>query len=120
MSSPRLEALLEISDTIGGTLDLAELLRLLAPALRRAVEFDYVAVLLHDAENNMMHLHLVEKFFDGPTPTASITTERSPSGLCFLTQQPLIITDVDSETRFAPEVIELFKKYNVQSCCYLP
>jgi formate hydrogenlyase transcriptional activator len=120
MSSTRLEALLQISDTIAGARDLQELLRLLAPTLRQAVDFDYVAVFLHDPEKNVMNLHLVERFFDGPTPTASVTTEESPSGRCFLTQQPLIIDDVDAETRFAPEVIGILKKYNIKSCCYQP
>src|SRR5262245_44266124 len=115
MSPAHLEALLEISDTIGGARDLEELLRLLAPTLRRAVQFDYVAVFLHDAENNLMHLHMVEKFIDGPTPKASVATERSPAGRCFLTQQPLIIPDVDAETRFAPEVKALLQSYNIKS-----
>src|SRR5262245_36341400 len=99
-SSICLEALVEIFDTIGCARDLEELLRLLAPALRRAAEFDYIAVFLHDAATNCMHLRVIEKFFDGPAPKTSLVTERSPSGRCFLTQQPLIITDVDSETRF--------------------
>jgi formate hydrogenlyase transcriptional activator len=120
MSPAQLEALLEISDTIGGARDLEELLRLLAPTLRRAVEFDYVAVFLHDEENNMMYLHMVEKFIDGPTPKVSMATERAPAGRCFLTQQPLIISDVDSENRFEPEVKALLQSFNIKSCCYQP
>src|SRR5262245_58108360 len=120
MSLERSEVLLRISDTIAGTRDLQELLRLLAPTLRQAVDFDYVAVFLHDPEKNLMNLHMIERFFDGPTPTSSIPTQQSPSGLCFLTQQPLIIEDVDSETRFAPDVIAILQKYNVKSCCYQP
>jgi formate hydrogenlyase transcriptional activator len=120
MSSPRLEALLTVSDTIAGARDLAELLRLLAPTLREAVHFDYVAVFLHDPEKNVMNLHLVERFFDGPTPTASTATDQSPSGRCFLTQQPVVVSDVDSETRFAPEVMALLKTYSIKSCCYQP
>jgi formate hydrogenlyase transcriptional activator len=120
MSLPRLEALLQISDTIAGVRDLDELLRLLAPTLRQAVDFDYMAVFLHDPEKNLMNLHLVEKFFDGPTPTASLATDQSPAGRCFLSQQPLIIDDVDTETRFGPEAIAIFKKFNVKSCCYQP
>jgi formate hydrogenlyase transcriptional activator len=120
MSSARLEALLQISDTIAGTRDLQEVLRLLAPALRRAVDFDYVAVFLHDPEKNLMNLHVIERFFDGPTPTVSIPTEQSPSGRCFLTQQPLIIDDVDSETRFAPEIMAILQKHDIKSCCYQP
>jgi len=120
MSPTRLEALLEISDTIGGARDLAELLRLLAPTLRRAIDLDYVAVFLHDAENDVMNLHMVEKFIDIPTPKASVTTERSPAGRCYLTQQQLIIPDINSETRFDRDVIELLKSFGVKSCCYQP
>jgi hypothetical protein len=75
-----------------------------------------MAVFLHDAENNVMNLHLIEKFFDGPTPKASLATERSPAGRCFLAQEPLIIPDIDTETRFGPEVIEIFKRFDVKSC----
>src|SRR5262245_45237717 len=120
MSLERFEALLQISDTIAGTRDLQELLRLLAPTLRQAVDFDYVAVFLHDPEKNLMNLHMIERFFDGPTPTSSIPTEQSPSGFCFLTQQPLIIENVDTEKRFARDVIAILKQYNVKSCCYQP
>jgi formate hydrogenlyase transcriptional activator len=63
---------------------------------------------------------MVEKFIDGPTPKVSMATERAPAGRCFLSQQPLIIPDVDTETRFGPEVIELFKSFNIKSCCYQP
>src|SRR5262245_34305401 len=120
MAGSRLEALLQISDTIAGTRDLQELIRLLAPTLREAVDFDYVAIFLHDPEKNLMNLQVIERFFDGPTPTSSMPTERSPSGRCFLTQQPLIIDDVDSETRFDADVLAVLQKYEVKSCCYQP
>ena len=120
MSSRPAEALLKISDTIAGTRDLQELMRLLAPTLREAVDFDYVAVFLHDPEKNLMNLHLIEWSLGGPTPTTSIPTERSPSGRCFLTQQYLIIDDADSESRFDPDVIAILHKYQIKSCCYQP
>src|SRR5215475_5017385 len=120
MSLERSEVLLRISDTIAGTRDLQELLRLLAPTLKHAVDFDYVAIFLHDPEKNLMNLHLIERFFDGPTPTSSIPADQSPAGRCFLTQQHLIIDDVDSEQRFAPDIIAILQKYNVKSSCYQP
>ena len=120
MAASRFEALLQISDRIAGARDLQELLRLLAPTLREAVDFDYVAIFLHDPEKNLMNLHVIERFVDGPTPTSSIPTERSPSGRCFLTQQPLIIDDVDAETRFDLDVIAVLEKYEIKSCCYQP
>jgi hypothetical protein len=56
MASGRLEALLEISDTIIGILDLNELRRSLAQLLKQAVDFDYVAILLHRPETDTMEL----------------------------------------------------------------
>jgi formate hydrogenlyase transcriptional activator len=119
MSSARLEALLQISDSIAGTRDLQELLHLLAPPLRKAVEFDYVAVVLHDPETNMMRLHRIEILIDvDEQPTMATPLDRGPSGIVLRTQEPIIL-DVDSETRF-PEVIALLKRYRIRSCCYLP
>src|SRR5262245_50311474 len=121
MSLQRFEALLQISDTIAGTRDLQELLRLLAPTLRQAVDFDYVAVFLHDPEKNLMNLHLIERFSsEGPLPKSSIPTQQSPAGRCFLTQQPFIIEDVDAETGFTPDVIAILRLYKVKSVCYQP
>src|SRR5262245_32377430 len=121
MSLQRFEALLQISDTIAGTRDLQELLRLLAPTLRQAVDFDYVAVFLHDPEKNLMNLHLIERFSsEGPLPKSSIPTQQSPAGRCFLTQQPFISEDVDAETGFATDVFAILHLYNVESCCYQP
>jgi formate hydrogenlyase transcriptional activator len=120
MSLERSEVLLRISDTIAGTRDLQELLRLLAPTLRHALDFDYVAIFLHDPEKNLMNLHLIERFFGGPTPMSSIPTDQSPAGRCFLTQQHLIIDDVDSEQRFAPDIMAIMQKYSVKSSCYQP
>ena len=62
-----------------------------------------------------MNLHMVEKFIDIPTPKASVTTERSPAGRCYLTQQQLIIPDINSEARFDRDIIELLKSFGVKS-----
>src|SRR5262245_4064797 len=120
MSESRFQALLEVSDMIAGMRDLQELFRLLAPALRKAVEFDYVAVFLHDADKNLMNLHLVERFFDRPPPLISMPPERTPAGRCFLTQQQLIIEDVETESRFDAEVIGMMRDYGTKSVCYQP
>jgi formate hydrogenlyase transcriptional activator len=120
MSGSRFEVLLRISDAIAGARSLDELLHVLAPTLREAVQFDYVAVFVHDPVKNLMNLHLIELFFDVAIPTSSIAPERSPAGRCFLSQQPLIIDDVDTEARFDPDIIAVLQKYEIKSCCYQP
>src|SRR5262245_37106710 len=119
MSSSRLEALLEMSDTIAGTRDLKDLLHTLAPSLKKAVDFDYVALILHDPETDQMNLHVIEILFETEPPSVSVPMDRSPSGLCFRTQQPLII-DVDTESRFPEDVMAVLRRYLIKSCCYLP
>src|SRR5688572_27789858 len=118
MSSARLEALLQISDTITGTRDFKDLLHLLAPTLKQALDFDYVAVLLHEPETNIMRLHVIEVMFDAEPPSAALPVESGPSGMVLRTQKPLII-DVETETRF-PEALAILNKYGIRSCCYLP
>jgi formate hydrogenlyase transcriptional activator len=58
--------------------------------------------------------------FGGEPPTVSVALDRGPSGLCFRTQQRVIIDDVDSETRFPADVMAILKKYHIKSCCYQP
>jgi formate hydrogenlyase transcriptional activator len=118
-STPQLEALLQISDTIAGARDLKDLLHMLAPPLKQAVDFDYVALILHDPKTDRMNLHVIEILFETDPPTVSLPMDGSPSGLCFRTQQPVII-DVDTEFRFSDEVMAVLKRYFIKSCCYLP
>src|SRR5262249_48195039 len=114
---------LQISDTIVGTRDLKELFRLLAPTLRQAVDFDYIAVFLYDPEIDMLRLQLVETFSDEPFPTAlvpSVPMETAPAGRCFLTQQSVIIEDVDSYPGLPEHLRALLQKFNVKSSCFQP
>jgi len=53
----RLAALLQISDTIAGVRDLEALLHMLAQPLKEAVDFEFVAVILHEPETDMMRLY---------------------------------------------------------------
>jgi formate hydrogenlyase transcriptional activator len=119
----RLEALLQISDTIVGTRDLKELFRLLAPTLRQAVDFDYIAVFLYDPEIDMLRLQLVETFSDEPFPTSSIpsvTMETAPAGRCFLTQQSVVVDDVDTAAGIPEQLRAIMQKFNVKSSCFQP
>src|SRR5262245_63057274 len=118
MSSTRLEALLQISDTIAGVRDLKELIHMLAQPLKQAVDFEFVAVLLHEPENDVMRLYVIETAAESQLPPGTLPASETPSGLCFQTQEPLIL-DVDSETRF-PAVVESLRRSGIKSSCYLP
>ena len=114
----RLQALLDISDTIAGIRDLEELLRQLAPALKQAVGFDYVAIILHRVETDTMELFVIDAPTVGYVPPCMVSVEGSPSGHVLRTQQPLVV-DVDTETRFH-DMSPALKQNGIKSCCYLP
>lgn len=118
MSSDRLEALLEISDKIAGSRDLAELLGKLAEPLARVVDFDYVAIILNRPETATMELFVIDAPFVGQVPPCVVPVNGSPSGHVVRTQTPLVV-DVDTETRFS-DTSPLLKQHGIKSVCYLP
>src|SRR5262245_56994718 len=122
MSSTRLEALLQIADTIAGVRDLKDLLRMRATPLRQAVDFEYVAVILKERGpdgSDMMCLYTIETSAERrQLPPNALPLADTPSGVCLQTQQPLIL-DVETETRFHA-VVEVLKRTGIKSSCYLP
>src|SRR5262245_2072725 len=119
MSSTRLEALLQISDTISGVRDLKDLLHLLEKPLRQAVNFEYVAVILKESGpdgSDMMRLYTIETSAENrQLPPNALPLADTPSGVCVQTQQPLIL-DVEAETRFRP-VVDMLKRTGIKSSC---
>ena len=113
-----LQGLLDISETIAGIRDLEELLCALAPPLKRVVEFDYVAIILHRPVEDAMELFVIDAPTVGRVPPCTVSVDGSPSGHVLRTQQPLVV-DVDAETRFH-DTSPLPKQYGIKSCCYLP
>jgi formate hydrogenlyase transcriptional activator len=113
-------ALLEVAESITRYGDLAELIRDLAPRLRRVVPFDFLFLLLHDPAENAMRLHVLESgrpeavsVPHGPTPLDS------PSGLVWQTQQPMVIPDYEQETRF-PHMTPVWRERGIRSGGYVP
>src|SRR5579864_348700 len=87
----RYRALLAVSEVIVSHRDLSALFHELAGRLQQVVRFDYLALLLHEAEGNTLRLHIVEP--PGPTQV-SIPVGETPAGLVFESQQPLILSNV--------------------------
>jgi len=54
------ETLLEVSESIAQHRDLGALFHDLAERLHRVVQFDYLNLVLHDPETNVMRLHILE------------------------------------------------------------
>jgi formate hydrogenlyase transcriptional activator len=115
------QSLLDVSKAILQHRDLEGLFRDLSTRLRSILHFDFLNLVLHDEGSNTMRLHILETATGVPVeaPNLELTPEESPSGWVFLHQEPLVIRDVQAETRW-PNVMELLRHNNIVMSCWLP
>ena len=82
-------ALLAVSEAIVLHHDLPALFHELAGRLHQVVQFDGLALVLHEAASNTMRLHIIETSEPIPSPT-SFPVESDPGGSVWQDQQLLI------------------------------
>src|SRR5262245_43633676 len=93
--------LLEVAEAIAVHRDLGELFDDLGQRLPRMVPFDYINLVLHDPDRNVMRLHLlVTPEPSTIAPGLELPVDESPGGLVWKTQEPLVVEDATLETRF--------------------
>jgi formate hydrogenlyase transcriptional activator len=110
----------EVSRIIASRRNLPELLHDLAERLRRLLDFHYLSVMLYDPVQHVMRLHNLAGSPHGPLrPGAEFAVEDIPSGWVWQHQQPLVISDLERETRF-PRAIQALRDYGLGSFCSLP
>jgi formate hydrogenlyase transcriptional activator len=112
-------ALLDVTEAIASHRDLPALFHDLSQKLNHITPYDFIGVLLHDAEHQVMRLHSLEtpaRFTTPPSPVSSVET--SPSGYVWRTQKPIFI-EVETETRF-PEIIELLRAQQMKALYVTP
>jgi formate hydrogenlyase transcriptional activator len=119
-SRRQLEALLEVSEAIAQQRDLPALFHDLAARLHSVIDFDFLSLVLHDPQKNVMRLHILETRI----PTEKVAgseapIEGNPSGWVWHTQEPLVIADVEEETRF-PDFMPRFRQHNIRTLAIVP
>jgi formate hydrogenlyase transcriptional activator len=116
----RLGLLLEVSESIASHRDLDEMFRDLGKRLPRIVPFDYINLLLHDPERNVMRLHLLAAPESSTIrPSMELPINETSAGLVWKSQQPFMVEDVATETRF-PKLMSQLRENDVQSYCTVP
>jgi formate hydrogenlyase transcriptional activator len=121
-SRRQLEALLEVSEAIAQQRDLPALFHELAARLHSVIEFDFLTLVLHDPARNVMRLHILETRVPTTKPKPNELehpVEGHPSGWVWQTQQPLLIADTETETRFT-EFMQRLREHGVRSLAILP
>lgn len=102
-------ALLAVTEAIISHRDLGVLFHDLSEHLKAVISFDYTSVLLYEPTRNVMRLSLLETPLETSVRTGWETSiEGSASGFVWQTQQPLIVDDINSETRF-PDTLDVLR-----------
>jgi formate hydrogenlyase transcriptional activator len=116
----RYEALQQVSGVIASHADLNGVLENLARFLVSVVKFEFLGVVLHDAQRHVFRLHALEGSF---SPKSQVGTEIPESGssvrVILENQKPIIISDTEKEAKFA-DLVEPARPYGVRSMCLLP
>src|ERR1700745_4141435 len=119
-SRRQLEVLLDVSKIIAQHRDLKTLFHELAARLHSVVESDFLTLVLHDPVKNTMRLHVLETRVESDKPVGTeYPVEGNPSGWVWQTQQPFIVTDLETETRF-PDFLVRLRGAGVRSFAILP
>jgi formate hydrogenlyase transcriptional activator len=116
----RYETLRQVSGVIASQADLNGVLENLAHFLPSVVSFEFLGVVLHDAKRQVFRLHA----FESRLPAISeaeieIPADGSSAAILLEEQKPIILNDIEKETRFA-DIVERARPYGVRSLCLLP
>ena len=99
--------------------DLSSLLRDLAALLCRIAHAEQLSLVLYDPQRDRMRLHMVAACEPVAAAELELPIADSPSGIVWQTQQPLVIPNIERETRFA-EVTRRLHADGMRSFCVLP
>jgi formate hydrogenlyase transcriptional activator len=117
----RYEALRQASGIIASRPDLNGVLEDLAHFLPSVVSFEFLGVSLHDPERRVSRLYAFGGTLAGSAEigTEIPLAESSAATILLEEQKPIILNDIEKETRFA-DIVERARSYGVRSMCLLP
>jgi formate hydrogenlyase transcriptional activator len=119
-SSRQIEALLEVTEAIAQQRDLQALFHELAERLHVVLQFDFLALVLHNPANNTMRLHTLEtRGPHEPEPSTEYPVTDTPSGWVWQTQQSFLVLDSFTDTRY-PDFMQKLQKESVHSIAIVP
>jgi formate hydrogenlyase transcriptional activator len=119
-NSDQLRLLIEVSEAIATHRDLTALCRDLARRLPAIVPFEFIALLLHVPEKNVMRVDMLGTAdADSIPPGLEVPVTESFSGLVFTTQKPFIVRHRHEAAHF-PTTTSLMERTGAESFCMLP
>jgi formate hydrogenlyase transcriptional activator len=119
LPADRTAALLDVARATASCRDLRSLARDLVEVLSRVTRFDRVSIVLHDETTDMMRLHLVAARVSPRVTDVELPVDEAPAGIAWRTQRPVVIPDIDRESRFAT-VLDILRSEGMRSHCAVP
>jgi formate hydrogenlyase transcriptional activator len=111
--------LLGLEKAISSHRNIPNLFRDLACRLQDLFKFRDIGVMLHDETHNVMRLYVLEACEDVlREPVIEVPIEGSIAGWVWQNQEPVIVGDLESETRFPSA--KTIRPYPAKSVCCLP
>src|ERR1700690_3079153 len=114
------EAVLGLSRSIAGKTDLDALLSGVAESLRRVVSFDHLGLVLHDPNENTMQGHILSAPGNPAITSLRLAVDEDPAGWVWQNQQPLILSRLDSETRWPQFVGRARSEFGLSTTVLVP
>ncbi len=113
------EAVVALSRSLAGRTDLRSLLAGVADSLRRIVGFDYIGLILHDPNGDVMQGYILTEPGSPVITDLRLPVDQDPAGWVWLNQRPLVISAVGSETRW-PEFVRRSRAFEISTLTLVP
>src|ERR1035437_5418003 len=113
-SALKYRALLQISEALIANRDRDALVRSLWDTLRPLIAFDYLVIMRYDAARRCVLLKAIAGKLDA-AHRDEWPVEGSPVERLLENSQPLYVPDMSRETRFRPDLMEIYRQNNIRS-----
>src|SRR5271165_3342647 len=113
------KAVVALSRSIAGRTDLRSLLSGVAESLCQIVRFDHVGLILHDPIGNAMHGYILNAPGNPVITSLRMHVGEDPAGWVWLNQQPLVISDFQTEARW-PEFVRQSREFGITTMVLVP
>jgi GMP synthase (glutamine-hydrolysing) A subunit len=113
------KAVIALSRSIAGRSDLRSLLSGVAESLRPIVSFDHIGLILHDPKGNAMQGHILNEPGNPVITSLRLPVDQDPAGWVWQNQHPLVVSPVQSETRW-PEFVSRARDLGISTLLLVP
>jgi formate hydrogenlyase transcriptional activator len=115
-SALKYRALLQISEALIAFRDRDALVHSLWETLQPLIAFDYLVIMRYDAARRLIVVKAIAGM-DKHDPDRQVEwpIEGSPAGLILESGQPLYVPDMSLESRFRPDLMEIYRHHNIRS-----